>query len=157
MRMRPSWQASVPGLDAISGTVSELLNRQAEYTSVRKGTVIFGPEQPAENLLLLISGTVRLQQPCETGGEIVLSRVHAGESCALTTACLLAFKDYSAEGIAETDVDAITIPRETFDELMMLSPQFRAYVFEAYSKRITDLFTGSDKANLQGKNACRLM
>jgi CRP/FNR family transcriptional regulator len=66
--------------------------------------------------------------------------VHAGESCVLTTACLLAFEDYSAEGIAETEIEAIMIPRDVFDELMAISKEFRAFVFEAYSKRITDLF-----------------
>jgi CRP/FNR family transcriptional regulator len=90
--------------------------------------------------LLLVSGTVRVQQLSEAGREIVLYRVHAGESCVLTTACLLAFEDYSAEGVAETDVEAILIPRDTFDELMAVSKEFRAFVFEAYSKRITDLF-----------------
>ncbi|MFK7837428.1 MAG: Crp/Fnr family transcriptional regulator [Sulfitobacter sp.] len=76
----------------------------------------------------------------EAGREIVLYRVHAGESCVLTTACLLAFEDYSAEGIAETDIEAILIPRDAFDQMMAASKEFRAFVFEAYSKRITDLF-----------------
>ena len=40
----------------------------------------------------------------------------------------------------ETDIEAILIPREDFDELMAISKEFRAFVFEAYSKRITDLF-----------------
>lgn len=140
MLTKPSWRTSFPGLDEISDTVSDLLDKQARHTSLRKGTVVFGPGNPAENLLLLVSGSVRVQQLSEAGREIVLYRVHAGESCVLTTACLLAFEDYSAEGIAETDVDAILIPRDTFDELMAISPQFRAFVFDAYSKLITDLF-----------------
>ena len=90
--------------------------------------------------MLLVSGTVRVQQLSEAGREIVLYRVHAGESCVLTTACLLAFEDYSAEGMAETDIDAILIPRDTFDQMMARSKPFRAFVFEAYSKRITELF-----------------
>lgn len=65
----------------------------------------------------------------------MLYRVHSDESCVLTTACLLAF-----EGIAETEIEAIMIPRNVFDELMAISNEFRAFVFEAYSKRITDLF-----------------
>lgn len=87
-----------------------------------------------------MSGTVRVQQLSAAGREIVLYRVHSGESCVLTTACLLAFENYSAEGIAETDLEAILIPRDDFDELMSMSREFRAYVFEAYSRRITDLF-----------------
>ncbi|WP_299732660.1 Crp/Fnr family transcriptional regulator [uncultured Tateyamaria sp.] len=135
-----TWRHHFPGLAGLSAEVSDLLDKRAVMASVNKGVAIFGPGHPAENLLLLVSGTVRVQQLSEAGREIVLYRVHAGESCVLTTACLLAFEDYSAEGIAETDVEAVLIPRDTFDELMSVSKAFRAFVFEAYSKRITDLF-----------------
>ena len=70
----------------------------------------------------------------------MLYRVHAGESCVLTTACLLAYEDYSAEGIAETDVRAVAIPKSVFDDLVSQSVNFRNFIFTAYSKRITDLF-----------------
>ena len=137
---RLPWRDKFPGLAELSETVSDLLDKQARSVEIKQGSLIFGPGNPAENLLLWVSGTVRVQQLSEAGREIVLYRVHAGESCVLTTACLLAFEDYSAEGIAETDVEAILIPRKTFDELMAASKEFRAFVFEAYSKRITDLF-----------------
>ncbi|NNE86545.1 MAG: Crp/Fnr family transcriptional regulator [Silicimonas sp.] len=136
----PSWRTHFAGLAGISDRVSDILDRKARSVKLPKGAQIFGPGKPAENLLLLISGTVRVQQLSEAGHEIVLYRVHAGESCVLTTACLLAFEDYSAEGIAETDAEAILIPRDDFDELMSISKEFRAFVFESYSKRITDLF-----------------
>ena len=140
MLMTNAWRAAFPGLAGISDEVSYLLDKQSLQIVLNKGALIFGPGNPAENLLLLVSGTVRVQQLSEAGREIVLYRVHAGESCVLTTACLLAFEDYSAEGIAETDLEAIMIPRDVFDELMSMSKDFRAFVFEAYSKRITDLF-----------------
>ena len=54
---------------------------------------------------------------------------------------MLAFEDYSAEGTAETDVTAVAIPRKTFDDLVAKSKVFREFVFSAYSRRITDLFT----------------
>lgn len=140
MLKRVSWRERFPGLSGVSPTVTTLLDKRSQTVAVKQGTVIFGPGKPAENLILLVSGTVRVQQLSETGREIVLYRVYAGESCVLTTACLLAFEDYSAEGIAETNIEAILIPRDTFDEMMGSSKEFRAFVFEAYSKRITDLF-----------------
>jgi CRP/FNR family transcriptional regulator len=140
MLMTNSWRTAFPGLEGISDGVLELLDKRSRQITLHKEALIFGPGNPAENLLLLLSGTVRVQQLSEDGREIVLYRVHAGESCVLTTACLLAFEEYSAEGIAETEIEAIMIPRDVFDELMAISKEFRAFVFEAYSKRITDLF-----------------
>lgn len=140
MLKHPSWRERFPGLSDLSPTVTRLLDKRAQTVSLQQGTIIFGPGKPAENLLLLVSGTVRVQHLSEAGWEIVLYRVHAGESCVLTTACLLAFEDYSAEGIAETNIEAVMIPRDAFDEMMVSSKEFRGFVFEAYSKRITDLF-----------------
>ena len=43
-------------------------------------------------------------------------------------------------GPAETDVQAVAIPRTVFDDLISQSKTFRQFVFSAYSRRITDLF-----------------
>ncbi len=134
------WIANFPGLASLKPEIRDLLVGESAVVSVPKGTVIFGPGKAPENMLLLLDGTVRVQQVSESGREIVLYRVHAGESCVLTTACLLAYEDYLAEGITETDVEAVAIPRRVFDQLVASSEVFRRFVFSAYSKRITDLF-----------------
>lgn len=140
-----SWVDQFPGLSQLPAPVRDHLISGSTVVNVPEGTVIFGPGKPPANLLLLIDGTVRVQQTSDSGREIVLYRVHAGESCVLTTACLLAYEDYSAEGIAETAVRAAAIPREIFDRLVAESVDFRRFVFTAYSKRITDLFLVIDE------------
>ncbi|MEM8959708.1 MAG: Crp/Fnr family transcriptional regulator [Pseudomonadota bacterium] len=139
--MEDSWIDRFKGLSRLPDDIRSELEKGSQIVSVPAGTQIFAPGQTADNLLLLLEGTVRVQQKSETGREVFLYRVHAGESCVLTTACMLAFEDYSADGIAETDVSAAAIPRRTFDSLVAKSPVFREFVFTAYSRRITDLFT----------------
>ncbi|MEL6645458.1 MAG: Crp/Fnr family transcriptional regulator [Pseudomonadota bacterium] len=139
--MQESWIEKFRGLNSLPEEIRSELVEGSDVVSVPAGTQIFAPGQTADNLLLLIDGTVRVQQRSDTGREIFLYRVHAGESCVLTTACMLAFEDYAAEGSAETDVTAVAIPRATFDGLIARSPVFREFVFAAYSRRITDLFT----------------
>lgn len=134
------WLDKFAGLQALPPEVKAELIGGSKIVSVPAGTLVFAPGQSADNLLLLLEGTVRVQQRSDTGREVFLYRVHAGESCVLTTACLLADEDYSADGIAETDVKAVAIPRATFDALAGHSPVFRSFVFQAYSRRITDLF-----------------
>jgi CRP/FNR family transcriptional regulator len=90
--------------------------------------------------MLLLEGTIRVQQVSENGREIVLYRVQAGESCALTTACLMGYEEYQAEGIAETRIRAVAIQRALFDELIASSKEFRQFVFTAFSRRVTNLF-----------------
>ncbi len=140
MLMSNSWRVVLPRLADISADVSDLLDEWASLTVLEKGALIFGPDNPPTDLFLLVSGSVRVQQQFEDGRKIVLNRMHSGDNCVLTTACLLASNSGTAEGIAETDVEAIKIPREVFDTLMSISRKFRAFVFEDYSRQITDLF-----------------
>lgn len=138
--MKVDWITQFDGLSRLEPAVRDVLTRKSAVVAVPEGTVIFGPGKSPENLLLLLEGRVRVQQVSEAGREIVLYRVEAGQSCVLTTACLLAHEDYSAEGIAETDIRAVAIPRAVFDELVSQSAAFRNFIFTAFSRRITDLF-----------------
>ncbi|MFN3260932.1 MAG: Crp/Fnr family transcriptional regulator [Pikeienuella sp.] len=114
--------------------------RRSVYIRVPAGSVVFSSGQEAANLLFVLSGGVRVSQTSESGREVVLYRVSAGESCVMTTACLLAGAPYLAEGVAETDVEAVAIPQSVFDDLAGRSAAFRAMIFEAYARRLTDLF-----------------
>ncbi|WP_340110050.1 Crp/Fnr family transcriptional regulator [Pikeienuella sp. HZG-20] len=138
---RTQWIDQFEGLRRLPADLRATLVAGSKVVTVPEGTPVFEPGQSADNLLLLLEGTVRVQQRSETGREVFLYRVHAGESCVLTTACMLAFEDYAADGVAETDVRAVAIPRATFDDLAARSSVFREFVFTAYSRRITDLFT----------------
>jgi CRP/FNR family transcriptional regulator len=62
---------------------------------------------------------------------------------------LLAYEDYSADGIAETPVQAAAVSRDVFDELVAQSKSFRSFVFAAFSKRITGLFQMIDEVAFQ--------
>ncbi|RAH97796.1 Crp/Fnr family transcriptional regulator [Acuticoccus sediminis] len=155
-----SWIDGFDELNRLPADLRDTLVRGARVMHAPAGAEVFHPGQSVDNLLLLIEGTVRVQQRSENGREILLYRVHAGETCVLTTACMLAFEEYSAEGIAETDVVAVAIPRRTFDDLAARSAEFREFVFRAYSRRITDLFTLIDHIVFQRKDvrlAARLL
>lgn len=134
------WTTRFPGLSRLEPPIRDLLLDSGRIVEVPEGTIVFGPGKSPENMLFLLDGTIRVRQISETGREIVLYRIHAGESCVLTTACLLAYDDYSAEGVAETTVRAAAVPRRVFDDLVARSDAFRTFVFATFSKRIIDLF-----------------
>lgn len=145
----PTWTDAFPGLAALPAAVAARITARSRVISLDAGARIFGPGQAPESFLLLIDGTVRVQQVSETGREIVLYRVSAGESCALTTACLMGYDDYQAEAISETPIQAVAIPRATFDDLIATSPEFRRFVFTAFSRRVTDLLRVIDDVAFQ--------
>ena len=103
------------------------------------GTTLFHDGDPCESFLLVVDGVVRVQKTSETGREIVLYRVEAGESCILTTATLLGATRYTATGIAETTLHGAIVPRRLFHELLGASDSFRRFVFDSYAARMADL------------------
>lgn len=136
----PDWTDHFPPLKRLSPDSLSRLVQASAIVELPEGSRIFGPGQAPESFLLLLEGTIRVQQVSESGREIVLYRVRAGESCALTTACLLGYQEYQAEGIAETNVRAVSIRRTLFDDLIGSSKEFRKFVFTAFSQRVTNLF-----------------
>ena len=98
-------------------------------------TRIFSPGNPCQNYLLVIDGSVRVQLVAENGREVVLYRVHSGQSCILTTSCLLGAEHYPAEGIAETQVTALSLPQSAFNEGLDHCPAFRRFVFNNLGQR----------------------
>ncbi|MEM7257943.1 MAG: Crp/Fnr family transcriptional regulator [Pseudomonadota bacterium] len=134
------WIKHFPGLDGLEEPFKTCLLEKSSIIDIPKNTNLFGPGTQPESLMLLLKGSVRVQQVSESGREIILHRINAGESCVMTTACLLAFEDYSACGVAECDLQAIAVSRELTDQLLAGSRQFREFVFGAFAKRITDLF-----------------
>lgn len=137
--MSQEWTVSFPGLGRLDPASERQLIEASKIVRLPAGTRVFGTGQTPQAYLLLIDGTVRVQQVSGSGREIVLYRVTAGQSCVLTTACLIGGEDYEAEAIAETDIVAAAIPRTTFDDLIGRSPAFRQFVFTAFSHRVTTL------------------
>jgi CRP/FNR family transcriptional regulator len=103
------------------------------------GTVLFDENQPCQGFPLLLSGSIRVIKAAANGRELQLYRVSRGESCILTSSCLLGHAHYHARGIAEEDVALVVLPAPEFKQLIALHEPFRDYVFSLFSERLTDL------------------
>lgn len=137
--MTIDWLSSFPMLENLEEPARKILENSTQQMTVPAGTVLFSTGMGAENYVLVLEGKVKVQMTSESGREIVLYRVAAGETCVLTTACLLAHHDYAAEGVTESVVRAVVLPSSAFRELLGVSEIFRDFVFSAYGTRIADL------------------
>jgi len=135
-----SWTDRFAGLSKLSAPIRQKLETAAKIRDISEGTRIFGPGDTPAGMLFLMEGTIRVHQLSESGRDIVLYRITAGESCIMTTACLFTHHSYMTEGVAETDVTAAEVPRRVFENLVSESPEFRDFILSAYSHRIVDLF-----------------
>jgi CRP/FNR family transcriptional regulator, anaerobic regulatory protein len=128
--------AQIPGLEAEAQT---RIAAAARSVRIPGGQGVFHPGDPCGAFLLVTAGSVKVSTMTDSGRELLLYRVGPGQTCVLTTAALLAHGDYDAEGMTETDTEALAIPRPLFEELLASSPAFRRFVFSSYGERLRDL------------------
>ena len=122
------------------------LVRETRIVRLPPGARAFAPGAPAAHYLIVLDGAVRVQLVAESGREILLYRVGPGESCVLTTSCLLTREDYGAEAVAETAVTAAAVPAATFRDLVARSAAFRDHVLASYADRVASLILTMEDA-----------
>lgn len=86
-----------------------------------------------------LAGRSRVYKISESGREVLLYRVAAGETCVLTTTCLLGRSRYPASTVVEEPIRDVIIPAATFHELMVESEVFRRFVMSNYGDLIDGL------------------
>ena len=133
------WIDAFPALAALDEPTRHQLAAAAQVVTLPRGAAPFRAGADCESYVLVIAGSVRVQMVSEGGREIVLYRVEDGQTCILTTACLMADEVYPAEAIAETPVLAAILPASRFRALVATSAAFRHFVFTAYGRRLADL------------------
>lgn len=127
---------------AFAALPAEKLDRVLDEAVIRTapaGTVMFDEHNPCQAFPMLIEGTIRVSKSAPNGRELQLYRVGPGEACILTSSCLLGNAPYSARGIAESDVTAVTLPMPLFSRLLAEYEPFRNYVFGLFAERISEL------------------
>ena len=105
----------------------------------RAGDAIFRPGDSARGWIVVESGRVRVGLTADTGREVVLYRLAAGDSCLLTTSALLRQETMLAEAVAETDVSARLVPVAAFERLLAEDAAFRRAVLRNYAERVGEL------------------
>lgn len=140
---RAGWAAAIPALFPIlsdlEADAAAFLGNAGRRVNVPRGTVLFRAGDRCHTFMMVLDGAVRVQMASETGREIVLYRVSRGETCIVTTACLLTDNPYSAEAVAETDIDAVALAAGPFHELVARSAAFRNFVFASFGNRLTGM------------------
>ncbi|RLA33363.1 MAG: Crp/Fnr family transcriptional regulator [Gammaproteobacteria bacterium] len=134
-----NWLEAFPELATLESATQRRLADEARPVTLPAGTTVFHDGDACSNYLLVLDGTVRVQKISSSGREITLYRVGDGQTCILTTTCLLSGERYPAEGITETEVRAIVLGNGLFQALLAESPGFRQFVFAVYARRVTDL------------------
>ncbi|MGE5027733.1 MAG: Crp/Fnr family transcriptional regulator [Betaproteobacteria bacterium] len=128
-----------PALREAPAELWRRLDREAAYIEAPVGTVLFESRGPCQAFPMLLSGSVRVAKAGANGRELQLYRVLPGESCIITSSCLLGNAAYPVRGVAEQELTAVVVTKTLFTQLIEQHPPFRAYIFGLFGERLADL------------------
>ena len=127
-----------PALTGLRGEALDAVLARAELVDVPAGTSLFGEGSVCRQFPLVMRGSIRVAK-CGEGRELQLYRVAPGETCILTSSCLVGGTDYPATGMVETDARLVVLPKAVFEDLLATHAPFRQYVFGLFAERLTEL------------------
>lgn len=133
-----------PHLDA---ALRERIVAVAERRSYPEGTVFYEEGFPCPFVPFVLSGVVRVFKIGETGREITLYRVEAGQVCILSTSCALAGNESNlpAVAVAESRVEMLVLPVHVFRQLLADSTSLQAFVNRTLADRLSEMMMVVDE------------
>lgn len=133
-----SLAALYPVLATMPVRTSERLLANCRTATLPAGAVVFDEGDGCEGFPFVISGGIRVLKTHANGRTLPLYRVGPGESCIITSSCLLGHSRYNARGICEQETVLMLVPAPLFNELLAV-PEFRDFVFHLFADRMADL------------------
>ena len=141
--------AALPSLADLPPLLREEVGRTTTLLKLSAGSPLFKPRDGCPGFPVVLSGRVRVSRTLDSGRELVLYDVSPGESCVLSTGCLLGQSPYGAHGLCMTDVELALIPKPVFDRLLAEHAPFRADVFGVFSERLGRLMELVEEVGFQ--------
>jgi CRP/FNR family transcriptional regulator, anaerobic regulatory protein len=147
------WLSVFPDLLALEPQAKVLLARHARIVEAPVGTIGYREGTPCGAYVLRLAGQSRVYKMSSSGREILLYRVGGGETCVLTTTCLLGNSDYPASTVVEVPIRDVIVPAAAFNQLMLESLVFRRFVMQNYGALISDLIVLLDEVAFHSLDA----
>jgi len=148
-----AWLEQFPALMSLEQDARAMLAKSARIVEAPVGTVGYREGGPCGAYVMRLAGQSRVYKMSTSGREILLYRVGPGETCVITTTCLLGNSDYPASTIVEEAIRDVIIPSAAFNQLMIDSKVFRTFVMTNYGALISDLIVLLDEVAFHSLDA----
>jgi CRP/FNR family transcriptional regulator len=125
----PNWE---------DGLYDAIIN-EAELKEAKAGTTLLKMGQNIKSAMLVVSGTVKLYQEGEDGGEYFMYHLNPGEACAVTLVCNYHHEQSQVLAKAVTDIQYLAIPIEFMEKWLNEFKSWHYFVIKTYRSRYEEL------------------
>jgi len=112
-------------------------------------TIILREGAFVKQVPLVLRGSINVIREDINGKEILLYKIEAGESCALSISAILNDKESRAVAITETGVEAYLIPADKVKDWMFSYKGWYRFVLNLYNNRFNELVNTIDSIAFQ--------
>ncbi len=148
-----AWLSQFPALMQLEPDARAILTKAARIVEAPVGTIGYREGGACGAYVMRLAGQSRVYKMSASGREILLYRVGPGETCVITTTCLLGNSNYPASTIVEEPIRDVIIPSAAFNQLMIDSKVFRTFVMTNYGALISDLIVLLDEVAFHSLDA----
>ncbi len=134
----PEIEAQYPVLAELPQKLRREIADTAQTVTVPSGATLFDERQPCQGFPFVLAGAIRVSKVSASGRELPLYRVTPGETCIITSSCLLGNVPYNARGTTESETVLVLLPQHVFMALLG-QPAFRNFIFHLFAERMADL------------------
>lgn len=117
-------------LDALSGETKRVIAEHLKINDYNAGYKLINGTQSCQGFSFILKGVLRVYRINDEGREVTLYKLKQGDSCFLTTLCILSDQDNYA--FAEVEKDAVLgiIPMEIFKKYILEDKAYLKYIFK---------------------------
>ena len=119
--------------------LQKTLLTNAQVIEAPSDTPLFSPGDPCEHYLFLLEGQVKVFSTAANGKEVLLYRIKAGETCILSTNCMMASKYYPASARTEMLCLALSVPVASLQRAIETSSLMSHLLMDSFARRIGSL------------------
>jgi len=149
---------SVPFFSGLDEAGLESVGRTVRSRRFRRGEVIFHQGDPGDALFIVMSGSIKISLPSDTGDEAILATLRPGDF--FGELALLDGAPRSASASALTPTEAVILPRDRFRELIATETGFRDALLASIAGELRRLTTHVEELHfldITGRLAARLV
>jgi|SRR5882672_3389291 len=133
--------AKIPFIAEAPSELRKAFAEAATLVHLEAGEYFLREGDMCAHFAVLVSGKMRVLKLGESGHEITLYHVAAGEACPLNVSCILSGRPVPAMARVEERVEAILVPAATFRVWIAEYESLRKFVFQMFSSRLTEVMS----------------
>lgn len=122
----------------------EEIKAVAKLIEFKEGDILIDIGKYIKTMPLLINGAIKIMREDFDTGELLLYFIEKGDTCSMTLNCCMGDRKSEIRAVAETDGIVAMIPVTKMEEWLGKYKSWRAFVFESYNNRFSEMLTAID-------------